>query len=260
MAGEGLTGEEQQLKERFRQETGYWHESFEILLELDPEFLAILRDITAHPRSNGPLDAKTEEFVLLALNVAPTTLYADGIRRHIANAFEEGASVDEVLEVIQMASVLGVHTFGENAPILLEEFDVSNDTFTDEELAERERVRESFREERGFWTERLEPMLTLDPGFFEQYVRYSAHPTEKGAVDRKVRELVYTAIDISTTHLYPSGARVHIKNAIDYGASLEEVVEVYQLAFSLSSHSLEQSVEVLAEEADRSTRAAGRLD
>ena len=252
----GLSEEEQRLKQQFREQTGYWHESFDALLEVDPEFLVVLRDITAHPRANGPLDNKTEEFVLIALNVAPTTLYTDGIRRHVAGAFEAGATVGEVLEVIQMASVLGVHTFGENAPILLEEFDISEATFTDEELAERERVRESFREERGFWTERLDPMLMLDPGFFEQYVRYSSRPAERGEVDPKVRELVYAAIDISTTHLYPSGARVHIRNAIDYGASLEEIVEVYQLAFSLSGHSLEQSVDVVVEEA----RAAGRLD
>lgn len=44
-----------------------------------------------------------------------------------------------------------------------------------------------------------------------------------------VRELLYVAIDSSTTHLYNPGTRIHGSNALRYGATPEQVIQVIQL-------------------------------
>ncbi|MNJ82070.1 hypothetical protein D3C77_812270 [compost metagenome] len=43
------------------------------------------------------------------------------MRRHIRKALELGASVEEVLAVLQLTSVLGIHSMALGAPMLIEE-------------------------------------------------------------------------------------------------------------------------------------------
>ena len=65
--------------------------------------------------------SKTVELIGVALNAACTNLNADGMRRHIRGALSAGASRDEILMVLKMASVLSIHSCSLGAPILFEE-------------------------------------------------------------------------------------------------------------------------------------------
>ena len=49
-------------------------------------------------------------------------------------------------------------------------------------------------------------------------------------LEPKVKELIYTAFDASATHMYVPGLRQHIENALGYGATPAEVMEVFELA------------------------------
>ena len=73
------------------------------------------------PIRNGPLPAKFKELILVAINAATTHLYAPGVRRHMRNALKLGATPEEVLEVIQLTTLLGVHSCNLAIPILMEE-------------------------------------------------------------------------------------------------------------------------------------------
>ena len=44
-----------------------------------------------------------------------------GLRQHIRNALDYGATREEVLEVIELASVIGIHSCTVGVPILVEE-------------------------------------------------------------------------------------------------------------------------------------------
>lgn len=116
-------------------------------------------------------------------------------------------------------------------------------------LTEQQRtLREKFIEERGYWNEFWEGLLSLDEEFFEAYLNFSAVPWRKGVLEPKIRELIYTAIDASTTHLYEPGLRQHIRNALGYGASKEEIMEVLELTSVLGIHTCTLGVPVLMEE------------
>ena len=78
--------------------------------------------------------------------------------------------------------------------------------------------------------------------------RFSSVPWVSGVLEPKIKELIYTAFDVSATHLYTSGLRLHIKNAIGYGATREEILEVIELASVIGIHSCTEGVPILLEE------------
>jgi alkylhydroperoxidase/carboxymuconolactone decarboxylase family protein YurZ len=66
-----------------------------------------------------------------------------------------------------------------------------------------------------------------------------------------VKEFIYIAIDASTTHLYEPGLRQHIRNALRYGATREEIMEIYELTSAVGIHTCTLGVPVLLEELQR---------
>ncbi len=117
------------------------------------------------------------------------------------------------------------------------------------ELTERQQqLKQDFVEARGYWNPFWDGLLTLDPNFFEAYLNFSSVPWRTGVLEPKVKELIYTAIDAATTHLYEPGLRVHIRNALRYGATKEEIMEVLELVSVLGIHSCILGVPVLLEE------------
>jgi alkylhydroperoxidase/carboxymuconolactone decarboxylase family protein YurZ len=73
------------------------------------------------PQKNGPLPQKYKELILIAINAATTHLYAPGVRRHTQNALKAGATPEEILEAIQLTTVMGMHSCNLAIPILIEE-------------------------------------------------------------------------------------------------------------------------------------------
>ena len=113
---------------------------------------------------------------------------------------------------------------------------------------EPELLKQEFIEKRGYWNEFWEGLLTLDPEFFTAYLKFSSIPWSPGVLDPKVKEFIYIAIDAATTHLYEPGLRIHIENAFKYGATKEEIMEVYQLTSVLGMHTCTVGVPILIDE------------
>jgi alkylhydroperoxidase/carboxymuconolactone decarboxylase family protein YurZ len=63
----------------------------------------------------------------------------------------------------------------------------------------------------------------------------------------KFKELVYFAIDASTTHLHEPGMRLHARNALAFGASVSDLVEVAQLAATIGGQSFALGLPILNE-------------
>lgn len=106
--------------ERHR-EVGDWNPLWEKFHELDPDFLEAYLAFRSVPQSRGPLEQKYKELILVAINAATTHLYAPGVRRHVQNALRAGASQAEILETIQLTTVMGIHSCNLALPILMEE-------------------------------------------------------------------------------------------------------------------------------------------
>lgn len=113
---------------------------------------------------------------------------------------------------------------------------------------ERAEIKAEFVEKRGYWNDFWDGLLVLDPTFFKAYLNFSAVPWENGILEPKIKEFIYIAIDVATTHLYEPGLRIHIKNALKYGATKEEILEIIQLVSVLGMHSCTMGVPVLIDE------------
>jgi alkylhydroperoxidase/carboxymuconolactone decarboxylase family protein YurZ len=101
--------------------SGDWNPLWSTLEQWDPAFLEAYLQLRNVPFRNGPLPKKTKELILVAINAATTHLYAPGVRRHIRNALQAGASREEIMETIQLTTVLGIHACNVAVPILDEE-------------------------------------------------------------------------------------------------------------------------------------------
>lgn len=100
-----------------------WNPFWDRLEALDPDYLEAFLAFRAVPQRNGPLPRKYKELIFIAVNVATTHLWASGTRRHIRNALAAGATREEILEVMQLVSILGIHAMALGVPILDEECD-----------------------------------------------------------------------------------------------------------------------------------------
>ncbi len=106
---------------------GDWNPLWEQFRELDPDFLEAYLAFRSVPQSQGPLEQKYKELILIAINAATTHLYGPGVRRHIQNALKAGASMEEILETIQLTTVMGIHSCNLAIPILMEEVSKFNE-------------------------------------------------------------------------------------------------------------------------------------
>lgn len=101
--------------------SGDWNPLWQQFHELDPDFLEAYLAFRGVPQQRGPLEQKYKELILIAINAATTHLYAPGVRRHIQNALQAGATMEEILETIQLTTVMGIHSCNLAIPILMEE-------------------------------------------------------------------------------------------------------------------------------------------
>jgi alkylhydroperoxidase/carboxymuconolactone decarboxylase family protein YurZ len=110
-----------ELKERFIESRRYWHEHWDNLLTLDPDYFEAYLNFSSVPWRTGPLEPKMKELLYISLNASATHLFEPGIRAHMQNAFALGATKEEIMEVFQIVSIVGVHTMSVGLPILMEE-------------------------------------------------------------------------------------------------------------------------------------------
>ncbi|MFT3866649.1 MAG: carboxymuconolactone decarboxylase family protein [Solirubrobacterales bacterium] len=115
----------------------------------------------------------------------------------------------------------------------------------------RAELKAEFERRRGFWAPIWDQILDADPHYFSAYLDFSSVPWEGGALEPKVKELIYIAIDAATTHLHADGTRVHIRNALRHGATKAEIMEVLELISVLGFHSVALGVPILNEELEK---------
>jgi alkylhydroperoxidase/carboxymuconolactone decarboxylase family protein YurZ len=191
-----------------------WSDSWDYIMEYHPNYLAAYIKLRKVPLDKQKLDRKTQELVLLAMDASCTHLFEPGIRAHVHAALQAGARVAEIMETLELASVLGVHAVTVGVPLLLEVLDegMEMDQFPRELDDWQQQLKEDFMNKRGYWNTAWDPVLRLSPKFFEAYTMYSSLPFEEdtAALEPKVKELIYCAIDCSTTHLFGPGLKVSI--------------------------------------------------
>ena len=232
-----LTARQQAIKDEFIRLRNTWAPQWESLLRMDCEFLNAYLQMSVVPLKHNHLENKVKEFIYVAVNASSTHLFSPGIAMHLKAAIDFGASREELMEVLELTSTVGIHASNAGVPILFEVLDeeglAPNVGMLDER---RQALKQRFTEEQGYWERSWEALLDLDPDFFEAYAAFSAIPWRAGHLDPKVKELVLCALDAAATHLYKPGIKAHMRNALRHGATQGEIMEVLEIVSVIGIH------------------------
>ena len=247
-----LSARQEEVKAEFIRVRGTWSDLWQAVLELDPEFLQAYCDFSAVPWRKNHLPDKVKEFIYIAVDANATHMYLPGVRQHIRAALAFGATGPEIMEVLELAATLGIHAMNIGVPILVQVLEEKGLRTGPAELSPyQEEVKAGFTKTRGYWHEFWDEMLELDPELFAAYTEFSSVPWRTGTLEPKVKEFIYIAFDTAATHLYTKGLKLHIENAIGYGATAPEILEVMEIAAVLGIHAVTTAAPILVEELAR---------
>lgn len=225
---------------------GPWDTAVNQLREWDPAWADTCVRMSTNPWTSGVLSRKFVELVSLGLNAACTNLNPDGTRRHIRTALDAGATRDEILFVLKCASVMSIHSCSLGAPILLEEAKAAGKSPAPKPPVATpacDRMKAI-----GQWNTAWDPFYQLDPAWTDQFMATGAGIYGSGVMPAKETELLSIAFDASFTHMYAPGTRRHIHNALQAGATMEEIMEVLKLCVAQGVQACNLAVPILAEE------------
>jgi alkylhydroperoxidase/carboxymuconolactone decarboxylase family protein YurZ len=229
--------------------TGPWDSALNQLREWEPKWAEMCAKMSTNPWTSGVLSRKFVELVSVGLNAACTNLNPDGTRRHIRAALDAGATRDEILFVIKCAAVMSIHSCSLGAPILLEEAKAAGKQPAPKAPAATPACDQM--KAIGQWNAAWDPFFQLDPVWTDEFMATGAGIYGSGVMSAKDTELLSIAFDASFTHMYAPGTRRHIHNALQAGATMEEIMEVLKLCVAQGVQACNLAVPILAEELNR---------
>lgn len=247
-----MCGEAAKLAEELAAALGYLDEDVLAVCELDPVIARCYIELAAAVAKRKVLDAKTRSLINIALSASVTDLKEKYTRIHIARALRLGATREEICEVLQLTSVLGIHGFIPGAQMLLKSLgglEAYKQTLSGAQLADAESAKAEFLAARGDMTPIWETNAYLSPDLTAAYARYSGAPWKGSALPAKVKQFIYIAIDLAPSHLELLGAATHIDYATKkHGATTEEILAILELIVLVGFQSQLLALPILKEE------------
>ncbi|MEJ1229735.1 MAG: carboxymuconolactone decarboxylase family protein [Galbitalea sp.] len=246
-----LNARQKEIKEAFEKARGWWGTPWDTVLEIDPEFVAAYLGMYEVPWKKSHLTPKFRELCYISVNAAATHLHVPGILPHIKAALDYGATPGEILEVLELTATLGIHAMNIGVPLLVEVLEERGRTEAAALTGYQEQLKAEFTQNRGYWHDFFNEMLELDPEMFAAYTEFSSVPWRTGSLSPAEKELIYISFDIAATHLYVPGTKLHIRNALNRGATVAQVLEVMEISSIIGIHAVTTAVPILAEELHR---------
>ncbi len=228
------------------EETGPWGSSALAQFRVwEPAWVDRCLEMSRDPWTSGVLPRKDVELISIAVNAACTNLSAEGTRRHIRGALGAGATRDEILMVLKIASLLSIHTCSLGAPILLEEAKAAGVKPTRNQAATP--VCDKMKAG-GQWNPAWDAFFEIDPAWTEAIIAVSLPVYTSGVFSPKLAEFLSIAVDASITHMYAPGTRRHIQTALKLGATVEEIMDVLKICVAQGIQASNLGIPILAEE------------
>jgi len=194
---------------------------------VDPELAAAFDRLGRADRS--VLTPEFRTLVELSIASACTQLDTDGIERAVARARAVGSTLERVRSTSRITSTIGIHSATTGLPILAEVLRERSEDLPSSE-AECIEAQQRFIDVRGGWHPLWDAVVQADPALLYDYCRMSEVVWGDPALEPWEQELICVAFDVATSHLYEPGVRLHIRGALDKGASIAMVQEVIAMA------------------------------
>jgi len=210
-----------------------------LLTQIDPGFTASFTAYAEAAYRGASLDPRLRQLLLLAHDVSITNLDGTGARNRVLLALQAGATEREVTTVIELVTMVSLHGMTKGFPLLcpLEDQTPDADAPTGGYWAAFETAFPAFHRR----------MKAANPDAFAAYRAMGEHIWKTGSLDPAWAELVFVVIDLANTHLFTEGAAFHIRNALHYGATHQQVLDAVFLTVPSIVRSLEVGLSAVAE-------------
>ena len=229
------------IQQQFYDDRGKWkwNDTWATILALNPDIMSAYSTMSSLAHKKGYLSPKVKELIYGAIDNAITHYYTPGVLSHLKHGMNDlGCTKEELMEVFAITSTIGTPTFTVGVPILREVLRQRGTDISAQDLTEHQKeLKERWIKENGFWNSDMDSILKLDTDMFEAYMNYAA-ASANGALDPQTRELVYIAVNASPTALNTFSMELHIKKALDFGVTVEQIMEVFELVACLGIHSV----------------------
>jgi alkylhydroperoxidase/carboxymuconolactone decarboxylase family protein YurZ len=214
---------------------GGWTPALEDECAQRPKFFERFEAMVAVPAGRAALPQTDRALIGLALvgNVANTKWAR--FEAHRTLALKAGATMEQVRDVLQLVSIMSIHAMTASVPALVRVLSERGMAPSRDLDDRRRRLKEDFERRRGYWHDTWDDVLLMAPDMFEAYTAFSTSVAEEGNLDIRLRELIYVAIDSVPTHLYVPGVEIHARNALDAGASPEQILTAIEIAALLGA-------------------------
>jgi alkylhydroperoxidase/carboxymuconolactone decarboxylase family protein YurZ len=245
-----LTAAEQAKKEAFIKARGYWQPWTEALLRLDPAFLETYGKYAGYPAATGPLSRKMCELIYVALDGSATHLFRPGLALHLRLALESGASVQEIIDVLRLATAQGLDGPAIGVAMLTAELAAAGleQSYLQAPLSdEQTALRDTYLARFGDWPAFYEQWLRLDPGYFALVLDLLAGARSSDGLDDRSRCLISLALRACFTALHPDGVRLQIRRALRLRIDKAEILQVLQMTAHLGVHACAIGMPILLE-------------
>lgn len=242
-----LTERQRTIREEFIRRRGYWADDWQLILELDPEFLSAYTDVSAYAAEHGGLDTRTRELVYVATGAGVTHQHPIGIWSHGRNALRAGATPQELLAVMELVSTLGVAT------VHLAVEQLESDTpgaARDIGGATEGRVaalRERFAHVFHARDDELDDVFHAVPDFYDALLGMAEVPRSSGILSAKEIALISFAVDALVTHMDAKALQRDIQAAKEAGVTPAELLDVCLQISGIGIHAITVGVPILAE-------------
>jgi alkylhydroperoxidase/carboxymuconolactone decarboxylase family protein YurZ len=216
------------------------------LAALDPRFFTAAERLFGYPAVRHALGAKERALVEFAMDALVTQLDQGRLQESARRAKMVGATRDELLCIAEVTAVIGLHSCSVAMPILFEELpaETSRRPLTPEQSAVARRFETSGPRPRPV-DGMFGAILRLDAEYFQRFSDYIDVPWREDILDRRIKELIYIAIDVACTHLYADGIHRHVRAALGIGITPEEILEVIQIASATGLRTIQAAFPII---------------
>ena len=97
-----------------------------------------------------------------------------------------------------------------------------------------------------------------DPVFTEIFHNAVMHVLREGALSLKIKEIICVCVD--ALQFYEPGVRIHMRRALELGATEQEIIEALEVAIMPGIHYLSALLPAIAEEVDGYNKGIKRED
>jgi len=183
------------------------------------------------------LEVRLLHLIWMGVDAVVTHLFDVGAQMHARAALDHGATVEQLFEVLCIASAVSNRSCEQMVPMLAEELARAGHPAGPAPLSdEQQAAKDRFIARNGYWTDAMELSLAVLPDYYPKVLELHSLSSDS-ALTPIERALVFFALSASPPILDVEGARRHDRRALELGADPDDVRSALQSCASLGVHS-----------------------